>query len=789
LAVKGQTKTSLEYKSNQSTRWAVLVFIFLFVGMFHLFLTGKHVLMSTDAVIAYANRGIDEVAREAVAYWDDGILLGLPRGSWTQISLLMRGFMPSLVWNNLTYGIACLAASMVLLFGFRRYVGTSTIILAAITAFWIGTNFTLIYAGHNLKPYVVALFIGSILAARLQGYRGGVIWGGITGLMFAQQPDVALFFALFGGCYLIFKLWERNGLKPALWLPTLLPALTAALLFAAGPLISGYKLNVQGTAAIQTEDPQEKWNFVTQWSFPPDEIISFIAPGYHGWRTGEVLGPYWGRTGQSAEWPESRQGYMNFMMESVYMGIIPFAFVLYALLFGRGSPYRGEIIFWSIASLVALLLSFGKHFFLYAAFYQLPIVHNIRNPNKFLQIFQVGVALVAMFGFDQFIRDSLQRDSRSTRYRPLLFLWILLASLLLILTVAISSTAYQPKTIFEFSMAGWPAEMARTIARNQTRSLWHVAGILSLLIGMVGILAIPRFEKLRSSGNQISLGIALLVALDAWWLSRHYVQTMPRSYIEANPLTDFLKESPAYNRVALLSQQGIYNIWLTYLLPYQRIPAFNLTQMPRMPQNYQTFLMAGSRNPLQMWRFSSVNHLLGPTAFASQLSGEAKILFTYSLSVKPDGNVEVIPAPNGEHAVFELLRSAPRFAFLDLDDTENEQAALNRLAGSGAALGGPEAGRVIVSSYKPGRIHLQVLAEQQGWLRIAERWDDDWVAEVNGHPATIKRIDFLCMGISLPPGKHDVLLEYRPSRLWIFTQGLGWILMAVAAFPITKNRL
>jgi hypothetical protein len=774
---------------KRGTRGALILVIFLFAGIFHAFLTGRSVLMSTDAIVSYANRGFDDVVREAVAYWDDGVLLGLPRGSWTQLAVLLQAVLPSLIWNNLVYGFACLVASLLLIFGYRRTIHPWAIAFAAVVAFWLGSNFTLVYAGHNLKPYVVMLFVASILAAGARTWRGGIIWGGITGLMFAQQPDVALFFALVGGSYLVFRLWRRDGLKPLAWLRVLLPALATALLFAAGPLISGYKLNVKGTAAMQTEDPREKWNYVPQWSFPPDEMISMVAPGYHGWRSGEPSGPYWGRTGQSPDWPETRQGFMNFMMESAYLGILPFAFMLYALLWGRHSPHRPEILFWSIAALVALLLSFGRHFPLYVLFYQLPLVNNIRNPNKFLQIFQVAVALSAMFGLDQFLRSAARDPEQKANAprRPASFFWTVVGVAILLLLAAFGAAMNQPGAAAGFARQGWSAEAARVIAANQSMALWHASFMVVILAAVTALLTLPRFEKFRAYGNRIGAALAVIVAVDAWWLSRHYVQAIPRSYIEANPLSEFLKDNVDHHRVALLTQQGVYNIWLTYLLPYQTIPAFNLTQMPRMPQDYQTFLETGSRNPLRMWRFSAVHHLLGPSAFARQLEGEASVVFTYNIQQQPDGNLRVVAEPGGEHAVFALRDSLPRFAFLELNDPEDGPAAMDRLAGNGPLAGGPSAGTVELINYVAGDIHLRVRADRDGWLRVAERWDEDWTAEVNGSKTAVEKIDFLCLGLPLPAGEHEVILRYRPTRVFFYAQGLGWILMLAAAVASRKQ--
>ncbi len=63
-----------------------------------------------------------------------------------------------------------------------------------------------------------------------------------------------------------------------------------------------------------------------------------------------------------------------------------------------------EILFWGTVAVVTLLLAYGKYFPLYALFYKLPLVNNIRNPNKFLQVFQMALAILAAYGLDIALR-------------------------------------------------------------------------------------------------------------------------------------------------------------------------------------------------------------------------------------------------------------------------------------------------------------------------------------------------------------------------------------------------
>jgi len=202
----------------------------------------------------------------------------------------------------------------------------------------------------------------------------------------------------------------------------LIPMGVVALIMSGATLMLTYTQNVSLITAQQEDDPRQKWEFSTQWSWPPEETIDFVAPGYMGWRSGETEGPYWGRMGRSAGWEKTGQGFMNFKLENQYLGAIPIIFAFFAVfaVFFRSNLLRreklsqesmrvnedlnnsanikAEVIFWFCAAMVALLLSFGKYFPLYQLFYQLPAVNNIRNPNKFLQIFQLAVGILAAYG-------------------------------------------------------------------------------------------------------------------------------------------------------------------------------------------------------------------------------------------------------------------------------------------------------------------------------------------------------------------------------------------------------
>ena len=123
------------------------------------------------------------------------------------------------------------------------------------------------------------------------------------GMMFLEQVDVALFFSLPLGVYVLFALFRNHGWKLSAWAKVVVPMLGLAFFMALHPLFQGYQLFVSDSQPQQEDiDRQAAWEFATQWSWPPQESMSLIAPGHKGWRSGEPEGPYWGVMGRSAGW-------------------------------------------------------------------------------------------------------------------------------------------------------------------------------------------------------------------------------------------------------------------------------------------------------------------------------------------------------------------------------------------------------------------------------------------------------------------------------------------------------
>ena len=75
----------------------------------------------------------------------------------------------------------------------------------------------------------------------------------------------------------------------------------------------------------------------------------------------------------------------------------------------------------------------------------------------------------------------------------------------------------------------------------------------------------------------------------------------------------------------------------------------------------------------------------------------------------------------------------------------------------------------------PDHIELEVHSDAPGILVLADTYDPNWTATVDGVPTEIRRANVLFRAVEIPSGKSRVEFRYRPSRL-----GVGLALSGLA---------
>lgn len=681
-------------------------------------------------------------------FWRGMPLLGRIGFTPPTLSHLLLALLPVELYFDWIYGLHLLGASL-FLSAFLRLRGLNPVpaLFGALTAFWLGSNLTLAAPGH-LEKFGVLLFAAASLYGieRLflrPGLRSALFLGGSAGMMFLHQGDVALFFALPIAAWGLFRLLTQPDTKRLL--PPLTLALLPFLLISLHACRFSIEAHVEGVAVLESDEPAARWDFATQWSQPPAQFMDFLVQGYYGWSSTHPDVPYHGRTGQTPGWSaDAPEGFINFRLESVYLGILPLLFAGFAL---YARPRSGEIRFWSAALLLTLLLSFGRHFPLYSLFFRLPLVNSIRNPNKFLQVFQVLLGILAAHGL-----QTLCGASASHRRH---FLRILTAAASLLLLGALLLRPADPWLLLGFADTPWAGHATAILA---TRRM----GLL--LAGGIALSAAALLWAAQKHPQWLA-GLLLLTATDALLLGRHYLEPFSTRLLTDNPLADYLDEHLGPDRVAVLTEND-YAFFVAHLFPARHIAHVNALSIARLPADFDAYFREHGYNTPRMWHDFGVRYVLMPRDAWRQVadSSDLRAAFAFDVGIDPRGRERLRPNPEGAHVLVEFLAFPGRFS-LQKGEIHSVQTSRTGF-----------------------RLHLTV-PEDGDTLRLADRPDPRLVARLSesGTELSLRSAAPFFTEIDLPPGEHELHIGFEDRNPLRLMQLLGVALWFLSLIPFKQN--
>jgi hypothetical protein len=87
----------------------------------------------------------------------------------------------------------------------------------------------------------------------------------------------------------------------------------------------------------------------------------------------------------------------------------------------------------------------------------------------------------------------------------------------------------------------------------------------------------------------------------------------------------------------------------------------------------------------------------------------------------------------------------------------------------------------VVVSYLPDELVLDVIAPENGWLMVTDRWARSWKATVNGAAQTVWGADFIFRAVPVVKGNNRVAFTYQPMGLPGLVI-LSWSTIAVVVF-------
>jgi hypothetical protein len=833
------------YKTSFAIACGILlaVLALLFFRSFH----PDYVLFANDAplglISSEANQQASTIRGLFTGFWNDLNWLGIKQPSvLPNVSFGLYLILGGPVANAKFYAPASLFLLGLCAWFFFRQLGFHPMvcILAGIAAALHTNTFSNAawgLPGRALNLAAIFMALSALyMGAQRQDWRRYALFalsGIAVGFGIMEGFDVGALFSIYVAAFALFLVWQHESV-PLEKVKRAGIAIGAVALFAA--LLSAQALftlvdtQVKGIQGLEqdAQNKAQRWDWATQWSLPKVETLRVVAPGLFGYRMDTPEGGnYWGTVGRQPGWEQHRQGLSRHSGSGEYAGVLVVLVSLFAVAqsFRRQSPLLGRfernlVWFWAGAALISLVLAWGRHAPFYQALYLLPYFSTVRNPIKFMHVFQLAALILFGIGLQALFRHYLAGPTPGTRLGEQLRNWSrsipafdkkLVAGVFVLLGLAVFAMLiyFGARTNLQSHLVtqGFPASLAAEMARFSVMEAGWTLLFLLISAGLLLLIMSGWLRGRRASWALVLLGVILVLDLGRanrpWIIYYDY-----KEKYASNPIIELLRENRAEQRVVapfyLTTLEGaqqqsvlqlICNDWLQNHFQFYNIQSLDVIQLPRRPEEYVAVQQNFGAPQLQArwWELTNTRFLFGFADYLEALNrqfdarGRFRVHTRFTFAQGPDGGIETIITPEGPFALFEFEGILPRTVFFkDWETLPDDQSVLNRLrdplfdpaeqvliSGTAPAFAPGEtadgsAAIVELVSYTPKRSQVMVRTEQPGILLYNDRFEDDWRVRVNGRKADLLRCNYVMRGVALPSGEHQVEFYFDPPSWGLY---------------------
>ena len=464
-----------------------------------------------------------------------------------------------------------------------------------------------------------------------------------------------------------------------------------------------------------------------------------------------------------------------------YVGIVSLVLIAAALAVGwprpndaanRGGKLRNpssflhrripaaQLLFWTLTGLLSLILAFGGSTFLFSLFYLFaPGFDAVRQQERVFLIYSFSAAILAGYGAMILVSPLPKvRRLRYVRFEQRLR-WV-------------AGLAFALTAIFIYGSAA-------TTARGDEVNLffgvlWHHLFGLIVLGGILVWLGLRPQRWLRRTWGMAL--IALWLAFNSFTVNwRFNLETPPdHAIFWPNGIIRFLQTH-------LTDSPGRIASGGRLLGGNSAAAVFNLQDItgntPLQLASVDTFIR--QLPSWRMWQLMNVRYVVD----TRDLHGDGLTLVSEEDELKifeigdPLSRAWLVPD------VEVIARDDEAIARLAADDFDLRRSAVVAEPLE-VTLADTSNATVMVRDFKPTELVLQVEATGNHLLVLSQIYYPGWLAQIDGQPAQIRRVNVVQQGLVVPRGNHTVALKFFPnSFLWgsIISSGglLAWLLIVL----------
>lgn len=716
-------------------------------------------------------------------------------------------------WFFTTYAPVIATLSLLAMAAFLREleVPRPAALFGGVVYAWQGDLIPFVLPGHyaymTTWPFFALAAWAALRAQRTRLWPYALICGASTGLMVGLQPDRGAIASLLIAALYLAPAFRDVAERPRQF-RYLAICVGAALIISLAAFCALFKGNIAGVKLGGQENRETLYQLVTQYSLGPKETLTYLIPGFFGWHSSNLNGPYWGEIGRTLNWPKESNSTRNFNLAISSTGTIATVMALFGIIvllsrgwLGPGTLSDRQRFFGKLLLLlggVALVLSWGYHTPFYRPLFALPLMDKWRNPLKWLEMTNFALAVLSAFGAQQLLATlspSSPADAALVRRRVTLFSGGLLIFFGLGVILSYPFAAYSLKD--SLASAAYDPGTVANIMATMIFSLQVAFGLMVLFCLLLWAVWKPEALRRRTLDNPmlhrlwqqslteehlpqtLAVGLILLCAVQMAWVDTQFLQpTDIRVMTDSNDLLEKLKSEGDRVRVAVPVQDPILNILLQNQFYADRISCLDISAASRIPNDLSAFLGNFDDDPSRLWFLAGVKNVVVPESAVEQMRRDTGI----SNNV---GNIEgYMLAPGARpglpsHAMLNMRFFMDKATLVpEAEVLPTDQEVLRRLKDPrwnprasvvfsspppdlrGKTDGDPRDNSIELKTYTPTKIVAQVHSSDGGYVLINDQFDPDWEATVNGRPAGLLRADFILRAIAVPPGDVTVNLDY-----------------------------
>lgn len=496
----------------------------------------------------------------------------------------------------------------------------------------------------------------------------------------------------------------------------------------------------------------ERYQWVTNWSFSPRSMLTFIFPSFEGF---SIRAPHivnGAKTLVPTYW-----GPMPFTDFPHYIGIVV---VFLAGLGLKNFKTNKNVAFLGVSALFFLLISFGREFpLVYNLFYyHFPLFDSFRGPVKILIILQFNIAVLAGFGLE-YLMHSTERDFIKKYFK---YVSIGAGAFLLIFVVFSSGIESFMHGLYEASGKGGNQQINQIRFEMLTSDIIKFFFVIAILIGVYAMYAKKIINVKMMAAIIMVLAVADLVHTGTRIVNPEHVEGTIERWYESrrDDIVKYMLNDADHFRVFPVDNfsENKFGYW-----GIQTIGGYHAAKMAGMQRfidnnllfNSSVYSMLNvkylmSKHDLRNI-FPDLQHVLSSRGvhLFENLRNPGRVFFTDTFRVLNDEKGEIE----------ELSRSDFDFRKDAFVDKKPDEHFANNLDATNSSY--------TIKHYANNKIEIDVNTSGNVLMVLSEMYyPKGWSVYVNGEETQIYRVNHILRGVFLESGESSVVFKFRPFSFY-----------------------